>query len=113
MSMSAAEFNLRIIEEFRANGGRVGGVFEGTPLLVLHHTGAGSGQERISPLGYLDEDGRYLVVASNGGAPDSPPRDHHLKAPPNARVGGRREASAVVPREAPGEERERLFRILA
>src|SRR3954467_4168545 len=86
MSTAAAEFNLKIIDDFRANGGRVGGVFEGTPLLLLHHTGARSGQERISPLGYLKEDGRYLVVASNGGAPDSPRWYHNVKAQPNATI---------------------------
>src|SRR3954468_16832554 len=113
MSTSAVEFNLRIIEEFRANGGRVGGVFEGTPLLLLHHTGARSGQERISPLGYLDEDGRYLVVASNGGMADSPGWYHNLKAQPNVTIEVGAETIGVVAHEATGGERERLFRILA
>jgi deazaflavin-dependent oxidoreductase (nitroreductase family) len=113
MSTSAAEFNAKIIDEFRANGGHVGGVFEGTPLLLLHHTGARSGQERITPLGYLDEDGRYLVVASNGGAPDSPRWYHNLKAQPNVTIEVGAETIDVVAHEATGEERERLFRILA
>jgi deazaflavin-dependent oxidoreductase (nitroreductase family) len=113
MSTSPADFNLEIIDEFRANRGRVGGVFEGTPLLLLHHTGGRSGKERISPLGYLADDGRYVVIASNGGARTSPHWYHNVKARPNAKIEVGTETIAVLAREATGEERERLFRTLA
>jgi deazaflavin-dependent oxidoreductase (nitroreductase family) len=113
MSASPADFNLRIIDAFRANEGRIGGVFEGTPLLLLHHTGVRSGKERISPLGYLNEDGRYVVIATNGGARDSPHWYHNLKAQPNVTIEVGVKKIDVVAHEATGEERESLFRTLA
>jgi hypothetical protein len=63
------EYNAKIIAEFRANSGRVGGTWEGTPLLLLHHTGAKSGASRVNPVAYLPDDERYLIWAANGGAP--------------------------------------------
>ena len=84
--MSPADFNDQIIEEFRANQGRVGGRFEGSPLLLLHHTGAKSGKSRINPLAYLSNGGRYVVFASKGGAPTNPDWYHNLKAHPNAAI---------------------------
>src|SRR5205823_10644156 len=66
MSTSPADFNAQIIDEFHANEGRVGGMFEGMPLLLLHHTGAKSGKNRINPLAYQSDDGRYVVFASKG-----------------------------------------------
>ena len=83
MSTSPAEFNARIIEEFRANEGVVGGMFEGVPLLLLHHTGAKSGKTRINPLAYQSDGGRYVVFASKGGAPTNPDWYHNLRANPN------------------------------
>jgi deazaflavin-dependent oxidoreductase (nitroreductase family) len=112
MSESPADFNRKIVDEFRANRGRVGGVFHGTPLLLLHHTGARSGTERVNPVGYLEDDGRYVVIASNGGALNSPHWYHNLKAGPNVTIEVGTETIAVVAREATGEERERLFRTL-
>ncbi len=113
MSTSPSDFNRKIIDELRANQGRVGGVFEGTPLLLLHHTGAKSGKDRINPLGYLGDDGRYVVIASNGGAPSSPYWYHNLTARPNVTIEVGTKTIDVVAREATGEERERLFRTLA
>jgi deazaflavin-dependent oxidoreductase (nitroreductase family) len=81
-----SDYNARIIEEFRANHGRVGGDFEGAPLLLLHSTGARSGQERVSPVMYLRDGDRYLVFASKGGAPDNPDWYHNLKAHPDATI---------------------------
>src|SRR6185312_17219373 len=77
--MSANDFNRQIIDEFRANEGRVGGPFEGLPLLLLHHTGAKSGTERVNPLAYrrLDDDA-VAVFASKGGAPTNPDWYHNL-----------------------------------
>lgn len=69
MSTSPADFNAQIIEEFHATEGRVGGMFEGIPLLLLHHTGAKSGKSRINPLAYQSDTSRYVVFASKAGAP--------------------------------------------
>jgi deazaflavin-dependent oxidoreductase (nitroreductase family) len=107
--MSPSDHNARIIDEFRANEGRVGGSFEGTPLLLLHHTGARSGEERINPLAYQRDDGRYVVFASKGGAPRNPGWYHNLRAHPNATIEVGTDTIEVLASEASGEERERLF----
>src|SRR5512142_1587144 len=108
MSTSPADFNAQIIEEFRANEGRVGGLFEGATLLLLHHTGAKSGKRRVNPLGYLDDDGRYVVFASKAGAQTNPDWYHNLKAHPNVTIEVGTDTIEVVASEATGEERERL-----
>jgi deazaflavin-dependent oxidoreductase (nitroreductase family) len=113
MSTSPADFNAQIIEEFHANEGRVGGMFEGMPLLLLHHSGAKSGKGRINPLAYLTDDGRYVVFASKGGAPTNPDWYHNLKAQPNIMVEVGTDTIDAVASEATGEERERLFRTQA
>jgi deazaflavin-dependent oxidoreductase (nitroreductase family) len=113
MPTSPADFNAQIIDEFRANEGRVGGVFEGSPLLLLHHSGAKSGKRRVNPVGYLSDGGRYVVIASNGGAPTNPAWCHNLKAHPNVTIEVGIETIDVVASEATGVERERLFRTLA
>ena len=107
--MSPSDHNARIIEEFRANEGRVGGSFEGTPLLLLHHTGARSGEKRINPLAFQRDDGRYVVFASRGGAPRNPAWYHNLKAHPKATIEVGTDTIEVLASEASGEERERLF----
>ena len=86
MSTSPQDFNAKIIEEFHTNEGRVGGVFEGMPLLLLHHTGAKSGQSRINPLAYQADNGRYVIFASKAGAPTNPDWYHNLKANPNVKI---------------------------
>ena len=86
MATSSADFNAQIIEEFHANQGRVGGIFEGAPLLLLHHTGAKSDKNRINPLGYHSDGERYVVCASNGGAPRNPDWYYNLKAHPNVTI---------------------------
>ena len=113
MSTSHGDFNEQIIEEFRANEGRVGGRFEGNPLLLLHHTGAKSGKSRINPLAYLSDGGRYVVFASKGGAPTHPDWYHNLKAHPNTTIEVGTDTVDVVASKATGEERERIFRIQA
>ncbi|GIH51054.1 deazaflavin-dependent oxidoreductase, nitroreductase family [Microbispora rosea] len=104
------DFNQQIIQEFRANRGKVGGPFEGARLLLLTTTGARSGVRRTVPLGYLnDEGGRMLVIASAGGAPHHPAWYHNLRADPRVTVETgvfTVEAEAAV---LEGEERERLF----
>jgi deazaflavin-dependent oxidoreductase (nitroreductase family) len=108
--VSATDFNARIIDEFRANAGRVGGVFEGMTLLLLHHTGAKSGKSRVNPLVYLSDQGRYVIFASKAGAPTNPDWYHNLKAHPDVRIEVGTDTIDAVASEATGEERERLFR---
>jgi deazaflavin-dependent oxidoreductase (nitroreductase family) len=110
----ARDWNQQIIEEFRANGGRVGGRFEGFPLLLLHHRGARSGKERVNPLAYRAlEGGALAVFASKGGAPRNPDWYHNVRANPDVRVevAGRRIRARA--RVAEGEERERIWRAQA
>lgn len=110
MSTSPADFNARIIDEFHANGGRVGGMFKDTPLLLLHHTGARSGKSRINPLAYQRDRGRYVIFASKAGAPTNPDWYHNLKAHPETTIEVGTETTKALASEATGEERERLFR---
>ncbi|GLW06497.1 cation-binding protein [Microtetraspora sp. NBRC 13810] len=103
------DFNKPIIEEFRANEGRVGGWFEGSPLILLTTTGARTGRPNVSPLGYVPDGDRILVVASAAGAPNHPAWYHNLLADPwvTVELGTETfEANAVPLR---GEERDRLF----
>jgi deazaflavin-dependent oxidoreductase (nitroreductase family) len=109
MSTSPQDFNARVIEEFRANQGRVGGPFEGGTLLLLHHDGAKSGTHRVTPVMYMADDGRYVIFASKGGAPTNPDWYHNLKANPNTHIEAGTDTLEVVASEATGEERERLF----
>jgi deazaflavin-dependent oxidoreductase (nitroreductase family) len=113
MSTSPADFNDQIIEEFHANEGRVGGMFEGMPLLLLHHTGAKSGESRINPLAYQADDGRYVIFASKGGAPNNPAWYHNLLAHPDVKIEVGSDTLDVRASEASGEERERLYRTQA
>jgi deazaflavin-dependent oxidoreductase (nitroreductase family) len=102
-------FNQKIIEEFRANGGKVGGPFEGGNILLLTTTGAKSGQPRISPLAYSTDGDNIVVVASKGGAPTNPDWFYNLVANPIVTVERGTEqfqARATVPE---GEDRDRLF----
>jgi deazaflavin-dependent oxidoreductase (nitroreductase family) len=113
MSTSPADFNAKIIEEFRSNEGRVGGMFEGNTLLLLHHTGAKSGKSRVNPLAYQADGGRYVIFASKAGAPTNPDWYYNLKAQPNVRIEVGTDTVDVVASEATGEERERLYRTQA
>ena len=110
MSTSPNDFTAQIIEEFRANEGRVGGMFEGSTLLLLHHLGAKTGTERINPLAYDRDGDRYVIFASKGGAPTNPGWYHNLKANPNVAIEVGRDTIDVVAAEATGEERNRVFR---
>jgi deazaflavin-dependent oxidoreductase (nitroreductase family) len=113
MSTSPADFNTKIIDEFRANEGRVSGMFEQMPLLLLHHTGARSGTARVNPLAYQADDGRYVIFASKAGAPTNPDWYHNLKAHPSVTIEVGADTIDVVADEATGEERERLYRTQA
>ena len=79
------DFNDKIIAEFRANAGKVGGPFQGAPVLLLHHTGAKSGTERVNPLMYQQVGDSYAIFASKGGAPSNPDWYYNLVAHPEAR----------------------------
>jgi deazaflavin-dependent oxidoreductase (nitroreductase family) len=105
------DFNAQVIEEFRANGGTAGGIFEGKPLLLLHNVGAKSGTEYVTPLVYLGEDGRTFIFASKGGAPNHPGWFHNLKANPEVsmEIGG--DTVEVVAEEVAGRERDRIYEI--
>lgn len=104
------DFNRAIIEEFRANDGKVGGPFEGAPVLLLTATGAKSGERRTTPVMYLQDDDRMVIFASKGGAPNNPAWYHNLRANPSATVEVGNEKVDVGAVVTEGEERERLFR---
>ncbi|OBG89756.1 deazaflavin-dependent nitroreductase [Mycobacterium sp. E802] len=103
------DFNRNVVEEFRANGGKVGGPFEGGTLLLLHTTGAKSGQPRLSPLAYLDIDGKVLIVGSYAGGPKDPAWVHNLRATPQARIEIGIDAYDVTARELPADERDAAY----
>lgn len=105
-----SEFNRAIIEEFRANGGKVGGSFEGAPVLLLTSTGAKSGQRRTTPLMYMPDGERMVIFASKGGAPTNPAWYHNLRANPSATVEVGADTVDVDAAVTSGEERERLFK---
>ena len=103
------DFNQAIIDEFRANGGRVGGGFAGAPMVLLHHTGAKTGAERVSPLVYQAHDDGFVVFGSKGGAPTHPQWYRNLVAHPDATVEVGTETVPVRARTATGDERERIW----
>jgi deazaflavin-dependent oxidoreductase (nitroreductase family) len=103
------DFNAAVIEEFRANGGRAGGMFEGKPLLLLHNVGAKSGTEFVTPLVYLADGDNWVIFASKGGAPNNPGWYHNLKAQPEVSIEIGGDTVDVTAEEATGEERERLY----
>jgi deazaflavin-dependent oxidoreductase (nitroreductase family) len=104
-----SDWNAAIIDEFRANAGKVGGQFAGAPMLILHTTGAKTGQERVNPVVYQTDGDRLVVFASKGGAPDNPDWYHNIVAHPDVTV----EVGAdTLPKRAvvaDGPERERLW----
>jgi deazaflavin-dependent oxidoreductase (nitroreductase family) len=109
MSATPADFNAGVIEEFRANGGKAGGMFEGKPLLLLHNVGAKSGTDFVTPLVYLADGDRYLIFASKGGAPQNPGWYHNLKANPEVSIEVGTETLPVLAEELTGDERDRLY----
>lgn len=104
-----SDWNANVIEEFRANDGKVGGWFADKSMLILHTTGARSGLERLTPLVYREEDERVFIFASKGGSPSHPDWYHNLKANPAVRVeigAGTSSATAV---EITGDERDSVY----
>ncbi len=102
-------FNAGIVEEFRANGGKVGGPFQDGNILLLHTTGAKSGKTRLSPLAFIDVDGRMLIVGSYAGAPNDPAWVHNLRANPHAHIEVGTDAYDVTVHELSADEREAVF----
>ena len=107
------EWNRKIIEEFRANEGKVGGQFANTPLLLLHTTGAKSGLPRINPVAYLNDGERYVIIASKGGAPTNPDWYYNVAANPevDVEVGTEQFSARAAIAEEP--ERTQLFEKMA
>lgn len=104
------QFNEHNIDEFRRRGGKVGGQFEGTPLLLLTSTGARSGLQRTNPVAYFDLDGRVYVVGSSAGRDRDPAWVFNLRAHPAASVEiGADPPRAVTARELPRAERDALY----
>ncbi|GHO42037.1 nitroreductase family deazaflavin-dependent oxidoreductase [Ktedonospora formicarum] len=102
-------WNQQIIEEFRANGGKVGGSFEGVPLLLLTTTGAKSGQRRINPLTCLWDGERLFIFAAKGGSPTNPDWYHNLVAHPQVTVELGTEQFEAMAVLIEGGERDRIY----
>ena len=104
------DWNQNTIEEFRANEGKVGGYFEGRPILLLHHKGAQSGVERVNPVMYETLDNGFAVFASKAGADTNPDWYHNFKANPETTVEVGSETIPVKARIADPQEREPIWR---
>ena len=105
------DWNQGVIEEFRANGGHVGGPFQGAPMVLLHHVGRKSGKEYITPLVYLpgDDDGSFYIFASKGGAPANPDWYDNVIAAGEATVEVLESTYQATVTELHGEERDRVY----
>ncbi|HEY5251871.1 MAG TPA: nitroreductase family deazaflavin-dependent oxidoreductase [Acidimicrobiales bacterium] len=103
------DFNTPIIEEFRANAGKVGGNFEGAPILLLHSTGAKSGKERVNPMMYRKAGDDIAVFASKAGAPTNPDWYHNLVAHPEATAEIGTDTVSMVARVTKGDERTEIW----
>jgi deazaflavin-dependent oxidoreductase (nitroreductase family) len=103
------DWNRRMIEEFRANKGKVGGMWEGRPLLLLTTTGAKSGQRHTNPTMYLPDGDRLLIFASKSGAPTNPDWYHNLLAHPQVTIEVGTETYEATATPLTGEERDRLY----
>jgi len=101
--------NLGIIQEFRANGGKVGGPFAGRTLLLLHTIGAKSGQARINPVAFVTEGDRLVIIASKGGAPTNPDWFYNVLANPLVTVDTGNEQFKARATVAAEPERTRLY----
>jgi deazaflavin-dependent oxidoreductase (nitroreductase family) len=101
--------NKAIIDEFRANAGKVGGFFTGKTLLIVHTIGAKSGQERVNPVAYTTDGDRLLIIASKGGAPTNPGWYYNILAHPLLTVEVGSETFQVQATVAVEPERTRLY----
>lgn len=108
----ANDWNDKIIAEFRANGGRVGGPFEGAPVVLVHHRGRKSGREYVNPLMYLPDEGadeKIYVFASKGGAPSNPDWYYNLTTAGEGTVERGTDTYHVAVRELTGDEHDRVY----
>jgi deazaflavin-dependent oxidoreductase (nitroreductase family) len=105
-----SDWNTSVIEEFRKNHGKVGGQFEGAPLLIIHSKGARTGKTHVNPVMYLKDGDRYLVFASKGGAPSNPDWYHNLvKHPDQVQIEVGDKKIEVHAEEIKGAERDKLY----
>jgi deazaflavin-dependent oxidoreductase (nitroreductase family) len=105
-----ADFNTQVIEEFRANDGRVGGMFEGAPMILVTYTGRKSGRRITTPLVHTRDGDDYVIIASKAGADEHPLWYLNIQADPNVHVEVGTEAfPAVATIHEDGEERDRLY----
>ncbi|MEX1218672.1 MAG: nitroreductase/quinone reductase family protein [Acidimicrobiales bacterium] len=102
-------WNQQIMDEFRSHGGRVGGQFEGVPMVIVHHAGAKTGTIRHTPLTYLPIGEDLAIFGTKGGSPTNPAWYHNLIANPETVVELGSETISVRVREAKGAERDELF----
>ncbi|WP_214327699.1 nitroreductase family deazaflavin-dependent oxidoreductase [Nonomuraea sediminis] len=105
----ADNFNQQVIDEFRANDGKVGGYFEGSALVLLTTKGAKSGKPTTTPVMYLPDGDRYVIIASNGGADHHPAWYHNLRAHPSATAEIGTETFEAKAEFIDGEERDQLY----
>jgi deazaflavin-dependent oxidoreductase (nitroreductase family) len=107
------DFNAEMTRRFYETAGRVGGMFENVPLILLHHVGGRTGTSYVSPLAAMQDGDRYVIAASKAGAPVNPAWFHNLRSHPETRieagVNGRVETIEVVAEALEGDERERLW----
>ncbi len=106
-----SDWNEKVIAEFRANGGKVGGDFEGAPLLLLHSTGAKSGQGRVNPVMYQAVGDGFAVFASKAGADTHPDWYHNLKAHPEARIEVGSDELDVTARVLDAQQRDPIWQV--
>jgi deazaflavin-dependent oxidoreductase (nitroreductase family) len=103
------DFNEKVIKEFRANDGKVGGPFEGAPVVLVHHTGAKSGTERVNPLMYQQVGDSIAIFASKGGAPGNPDWYYNLAAHPDTTIEVGTSTVNVRARVADSAERDSIW----
>ncbi len=108
--ITMSDWNTGVIAEFRKNHGKVGGQFEGAPILLINHTGARTDKARTNPVMYLKDGHRYLVFASKGGAPTNPDWYHNLKAHPDVKIEVGTETIEVRAEEVTGAERDKIYK---
>jgi deazaflavin-dependent oxidoreductase (nitroreductase family) len=102
-------WNRQIVEEFRANGGKVGGPFAGGTLLLLTTIGAKSGKTRVNPLAYTTDGDRLVIIASKGGAPSNPDWYYNLIANPKVTIEVGTETFEATATVVTGEQRDTLY----
>jgi deazaflavin-dependent oxidoreductase (nitroreductase family) len=109
MADGMTEFNRNLIDEFRRNGGKVGGQFAGAPLILVTHKGAKSGKTYTTPLVYSKDGERYVVIASKAGSPSNPSWYHNLVAHPEVTLEVADQKFEARATEVTGAERDKLF----